>query len=89
MNRNQGRGRIGRTSKSNGRFGIDDLTYDLVTILHEKSKGLEAYQRDIDDARTKGDVRQMLERFRDDDLRKVHELRDCLSDVLGDDSHRM
>ena len=75
------------TSKKDGRFGIDDLTYDLVTILHQKSKGLEAYQRYIDDARTKGDVRQMLQRFRDDDLEKVQELRECLAEVLEEDTH--
>jgi len=72
---------------ANGRYGIDDLTYDLVTILHNKSKALEAYQRYIADARTHGDIREMLERFRREDLDQVSQLRVCLSDVLGDDSH--
>ena len=61
MSKNQQRSRM--TSKKDGRFGIDDLTYDLVTILHQKSKGLEAYQRYIDDARTRRDIREMLQQI--------------------------
>ena len=74
-------------TKTNGQYGIDDLTYDLVTILHNKSKGLEAYRRYIADARVNGEIRAMLERFRNDDREKVQELRACLVDVLGHDSH--
>ena len=74
-------------ARSNGKYGIDDLTYDLITILHNKSKGLEAYQRYIDDARQSREIRAMLERFRQDDLQKVQELRECLGDVLGGDTH--
>jgi len=89
-NKNQqqrSRGRMPMSKKSDGQFGIDDLTYDLVTMLHQKSKGLEAYQKYIQDARMNQDVREMLERFCADDRRKVEELRECLADVLGNDTH--
>lgn len=76
-----------QVAKTDGQYGLDDLTYDSVTILHNKSKGLEAYRRYITDARTNLDIRAMLERFRNDDLEKVDELRACLAGVLGEDSH--
>ena len=28
-----------------GPYGLDNLTYDLITVLHEKSKGLEAFDQ--------------------------------------------
>ena len=37
-------------SGSGGRFPLDNLTYDIITILHEKSKGLEAFDKYARDA---------------------------------------
>jgi len=35
----------GRGQRGGGHFPMDNLTYNVVTILHEKSKGLEAFDR--------------------------------------------
>ena len=35
---------------SGGNKPFDDLTYDLVTIIYEKSKGLEVYEKYMQDA---------------------------------------
>jgi hypothetical protein len=32
-------------SQGNVRGGVDNVLYDVITVLHEKSKGLEAYQQ--------------------------------------------
>jgi hypothetical protein len=73
-----------RTStKSNGqKFGVDDLTYDLVSILHEKSKGLEALGKYMQDAEDNEEVMQLIQRIQEQDREQVQELRDCLADVM-------
>ncbi|HEU4409785.1 MAG TPA: hypothetical protein VFS43_31320 [Polyangiaceae bacterium] len=61
---------------------LDNLTYDLVTVLHEKCKGLEAYDKYLSDAQTNAEARQLLETIRQADVQHVQQLRDCLSKVL-------
>ncbi|HEX7663404.1 MAG TPA: hypothetical protein VF407_02795 [Polyangiaceae bacterium] len=69
--------------QSSGGYGMDDLSYDLVTVLHEKSKGLEAFERYLGDAEGNEEVRSMLERMQENDRKCVAELRDRLAKVLG------
>jgi hypothetical protein len=33
-----------KSSQSN-RYGIDNLTYDLIAVLHEKAEGMEAFEQ--------------------------------------------
>ncbi len=40
-----------------GNFPLDNLTFDLITIIYEKSKGLEAYERYVRDAQGDQQVR--------------------------------
>ncbi len=67
------------------KYGVDDLTYDLVTILHQKSKGLEAYDQYIKDAQLNDEAVELLERIRKQDRQVVEELRDCLAHVIKPD----
>jgi hypothetical protein len=76
---NQTKGTMGQQ----GQMGIDNLTYDLVTVLHEKAKGLEAYDRYLADAQSNNEVRQLLEQIRQSDLKQVEQLRGCLSKLLA------
>jgi hypothetical protein len=69
-----------------GSVGIDNLTYDLVALLHEKSKGLEVYEQYIMDALQHEGVQELLERIREEDRRWIRELRLCLSRLLIGDS---
>jgi hypothetical protein len=62
---------------------IDDLTYDVITIIHEKTKGLEAYEKYIDDAVEDDELTQTLESIRDNDRESIEELKQHLSRLLG------
>lgn len=72
-----------RGRRGSGRFPMDNLTYDIVTVLHEKSKGLEAFNRYLQDAR--GDeVEDLLEDIRDQDERAIDQLQDHLFRLLNE-----
>jgi hypothetical protein len=63
-------------------FPLDNLTYDLITILHEKSKGLEAFEKYLEDARDDQDLLLTLEDIREQDERAITELRDHLYRII-------
>lgn len=62
---------------------LDDLTYDIVSILHEKSQALEAYDDYLEDARAEPDVKRVLEDIRRHDEEDVQKLRSELGRLLG------
>ena len=72
------------SSHSSGeeRFPIDNLTYDLITVIHEKSQGLEAFDRYLKDAGEDEDCRQLFEEIRQQDEEAVKELTDALRERL-------
>lgn len=82
-NQSSGGSSQGQSGQGKARTGLDDLTYDLVTVLHEKAKGLEAYDRYLADAQSSPEARQLLEQIRQADLQHVEKLRTCLSSMLG------
>jgi hypothetical protein len=61
---------------------IDDLTYDLVTVLQHKARALEAYGKYLEDAESDGEIRELFERIRDSDLELVNELKEVLAHRL-------
>jgi bacterioferritin (cytochrome b1) len=65
-------------SAGEGRFAIDNLTYDLITVIHQKSKGLEAFDRYLQDASEDEDSRQLFEEIRQQDEEAIKELTDAL-----------
>lgn len=74
-----------RNSASSGE-GLDDLTYNVITVLHEKSKGLEAYEQYIEDASDNDEVREIFEELRDQDQETVTRLEECLRTLVGGES---
>jgi hypothetical protein len=64
-------------------FPLDNLTYDLITIMHQKSKGLEAFDQYIQDAAQENELRQVLQQIRDQDVRAVQQLQQHLARVIG------
>lgn len=73
----------GENRQGSGRYPIDDLTYNIITVIHEKSKGLEAFDRYLEDAR--GDeVEDLLQEIREQDERAIEELQDHLSRLLNE-----
>jgi hypothetical protein len=69
-------------------FPLDDLTYDLVTIIHEKSKGLEAYDQYLQDASQDSELRQLLQQIRDQDVRAVQQLSQQLGRAIQQGSRK-
>ena len=61
---------------------LDNLTYDVVTLIHEKAKGLEAFDKYIEDAREDDELTEVLERTRDSDRECIQELKEHLSRLL-------
>jgi ferritin-like metal-binding protein YciE len=70
-------------SGSSGNFPLDNLTYDLITILYEKSKGLEAYDKYQRDAQGNQQVSQLLQQMRQQDEQHIRQLQQFLAQQLG------
>ena len=66
-------------------FPVEDLTYDVLTILHEKSKGLEAYDKYLEDARSDAEVAGLLREIRDEDELHIERLQQHLARLLARD----
>ena len=66
-----------------GKFPLDNLTYNLVTIIHEKSKALEAYDHYVKDAQQDQEVSRLLQEIRQSDERWVRELSKHLNRCLS------
>ncbi|HMV86888.1 MAG TPA: hypothetical protein PLD20_12745 [Blastocatellia bacterium] len=68
----------GTSRQSSGSFPLDNLTYNMVTVLYEKSKGLEAYDKYIRDAQNNQQARELFERMRQLDEQCVRQLQQQL-----------
>ena len=68
---------------SSGNFPLDNLTYDLVAILYEKSKGLEAFDKYQRDAQGNQEVTQLLQQMRQQDEHFIQQLHQHLAHMLG------
>lgn len=62
---------------------IDNVLYDVVTVLHEKSKGLEAYDKYMQDMQGNQEVRAIFEEIRRNDEEAVQRLEECLRLLVG------
>ncbi len=59
---------------TSGQFVLDNLTYDLITIIHEKSKALEAYDRYDQDAKGHQELSWLLQQIRQQDEQAIQHL---------------
>lgn len=71
------------TTTSTTKYGVDNLTYDLVACMYEKSKGLEAYQHYMKDAQGNQQAADIFRRMQDFDRQCVSDLEQCLKQVIG------
>src|SRR3954463_1464722 len=88
---NQSRGNRSGSQGSNrsggqGDFALDNLTYNIITVLHEKSKGLEAFDKYLQDARGEEEIVEIFEQMRQDDQRHIQRLQEALRMQLGSGS---
>ena len=70
-------------AQNQGEFALDNLTYDLITVLHEKSKGLEAFDRYMKDVQGERELQQIFEQMRESDQNFIQQLQQQLQRRLG------
>ena len=64
-----------------GDFPLDNNTYNLITVIHEKSKGLEAFDQYIEDADE--ELRGIFEEIRQQDTRYIEQLQEQLRRLIS------
>ena len=64
---------------------LDDLTYDVVALLHAKAKALEAYEQYLADAADDDELRELFGSMRGQDAEHVLQLKEVLAQRLADD----
>lgn len=66
---------------------LDDLTYDVITVLHNKAKALEAYDKYVSDAEADDDdeLRDLFSMMRRQDEEHVQVLKEVLAQRLAED----
>jgi hypothetical protein len=65
---------------------LDDVTYDLITVIHEKAKGLEAFDQYLEDAAQEDELVELLEAIRAQDEQAIEDLRTHLVRLLQETS---
>jgi|SwirhisoilCB1_FD_contig_71_3344274_length_493_multi_3_in_0_out_0_2 hypothetical protein len=82
---NQGNQSTSGQSGQGGQQGgkIDNVLYNVITVLHEKSKGLEAYDKYDRDLQGRNEIKQIFDEIRRNDEQAVQRLQDCLRQLLG------
>jgi len=73
----------GSSSGQNG--GIDNVFYNVVTVLHEKSKGLEAYDQYEQDFEGRDEIQEIFDEIRRNDEQAVQRLRQCLAQLVNEE----
>ncbi len=85
----QGQSSSSRSGQSSSQGGkIDNVLYDVVTVLHEKSKGLEAYDKYDRDLQNHNEVKQIFDEIRRNDEQAVQRLQECLGQLVGQGSQQ-
>lgn len=70
------------TTTTSQRYGVDNLTYDLITLISEKSKGLEAYDQYTNDAQGNQQVTNLFQQLRQQDEQAIQQLVQQLKQTL-------
>ena len=63
---------------------VSNLEYDWVTVLHEKGKAVEAYDKYIEDAKAANSQPcvELLEKLKQSDAEQMQEIRQHLMEVM-------
>lgn len=74
-------------SKSRTQSPLDDLTYDVITILQKKAEGLEAYDKYLGDAEAEDDedLKELFIEMRKQDEEHIRVLKESLARRLDED----
>lgn len=74
--------------QSRGSSPLDNLAYDLITIIQNKAQALEAYDKYMNDAQGNEQIRQSLEKIRQQDQECINDLCEQLGSLLGSTGQR-
>ena len=74
-------------SNRSGNFPLDNLCFDLITVIPEKSKALEALDKYLRDAQSDDRLRQLLEQIRQPDTEQMQQLTQHLGRLLSQQSN--
>lgn len=78
----QSSSRSGGSSSSRGNdFPLDNNTYNVIAVIHEKSKGLEAFDEYLQDADE--ELREIFQEIREQDTRAIEQLQEHLRRLMG------
>ncbi len=66
---------------------LDDLAFDVVSVLHEKAQALEAYAKYLEDAEGDDELRELFEEMRRTDREHVVALKEALGRLLEDEDY--
>jgi hypothetical protein len=72
-----------KSMSSSQKFPIDNLVYDLMMIITQKSKSLKAMEQYLQDAQNNQRVKDSFEKIRKQDEECVRELTQHLSFLIG------
>lgn len=75
---------LGIEPETTERFPLTDPAYDLITILHNKSQAIKAYDEYLRDVSSDTVLRQILVEIKHDDLRHIEKLKAHLGRLLAD-----
>jgi len=64
------------------KFPLTDLQFDIVMLLSQKSKALEAYDKYLLDAEVCAEGKKMLEEMKQADFKQVEQLKKYLTECL-------
>lgn len=69
-------------NRSGEDYPLDNLTFNLITIMHKKSKAIEAYDKYIEDAQDDEEISELIEEMRSQDEEYVMQLQQHLARLL-------
>jgi hypothetical protein len=82
-NKSQGSNGEGvRSDKGKGYYPLSDMQFDVVTLVYEKSKALQAYDKYLLDCQPNEELREVVECMKQDDMKHVEKLKQYLGKCL-------
>ncbi|HEY9712724.1 MAG TPA: hypothetical protein V6C72_04605 [Chroococcales cyanobacterium] len=74
------------TTERNPQFPLSNAAFDLVVLLHEKSKALQAYESYLEDVQHDNQLRQALVQIRHEEQKHVETLKAHLARLLNENA---
>jgi hypothetical protein len=74
-NKNETRSNPPGPDKGTGYYPLSDLQFDVISIIYDKSKALQVYDKYLSDAQANTEVRDILERIKAADRQAIEMLK--------------